>query len=98
MAVRLLGGGGHEHYILARQQNTPLLSWTCFDALEMDIIQLTIEMTKYVKTSPELMRKLHESLGSHAALVEITGVIAGYNMVSRFLVAMDINAEGEGGV
>ena len=96
MAVRLLGGGNHTHFMQARRENTPLLSWSCFDDMEMDIIQLTIEMTKYVKTSPDLMLKLQESLGSNAALVEMTGVIAGYNMVSRFLVAMDITAVGEG--
>jgi hypothetical protein len=66
--------------------------------MELDIIQLTVEMTKNVKTTPELMARLKETLGGNAALVEITGVIAGYNMVSRFLVAMDITALNEGGI
>ena len=98
LAVRQLAGGHHESFMQARLQGVPLPAWDCFDAVEMDIIQLTTEMTKNVKTSPALMMRLQESLGSSAALVEITGVIAGYNMVSRFLVALDISAVGEGEV
>ena len=95
-AVRQLGDGNHENFLQARQLNSPMQAWQCFDELEMDILQLTIEMTKNVKTSPDLMTRLQEKLGGNAPLVEITGVIAGYNMVSRFLVAMDISAAGEG--
>jgi alkylhydroperoxidase family enzyme len=98
LALRQLGGGCHESFLQARQAKTPLLSWSCFDSMELDIIQLTVEMTKNVKTTPELMARLKETLGGNAALVEITGVIAGYNMVSRFLVAMDITALDEGGI
>ena len=65
-----------------------------FSELERDAIQLTVEMTRGISPSPELMRKLREALG-HQALVELTGSIAAYNMVSRFLVAMNITTEGE---
>jgi hypothetical protein len=65
-----------------------------FDTIEMDVIQLTIEMTRNVKTSRDLMLRLKESLGT-TGLVEITGTIAGYNMVSRFLVALELTPETE---
>lgn len=97
LAVRQLGEGCHDHFLHSRREGAPLLAWTCFDAVELDVTQLAVEMTKYVKTSPPLMARLQASLGS-AALVEMTGVIAGYNMVSRFLVAMDVSSEGENAV
>lgn len=103
LAVRMLADGGHEHFTRIWEEvgaGGNMVCWDCFDPLERDIIQLTIEMTKHVKTSPDLMRRLQgegsSSLGGTTALVEMTGVIAGYNMVSRFLVAMDISAAREG--
>jgi alkylhydroperoxidase family enzyme len=46
-------------------------------------------MTRNIKVPRELMVSLKESLGEQA-LVELVGVISGYNMVSRFLVALEI--------
>lgn len=57
--------------------------------LRTKVIQLTIEMTKNIKVPNDLMRSLKETLGDQA-LVELVGIISAYNMVSRFLVAMDI--------
>lgn len=51
-------------------------------------------MTKNVKVTRELMISMRDVLGAQA-LVELVSVISGYNMVSRFLVALDITAEGE---
>ena len=65
-----------------------------FDATESHVIQLTIEMTRDVKPSREVLLWLKEEFGQ-AGLVEIVGTIAGYNMVSRFLVSFDITSEGE---
>ena len=63
-----------------------------FNALEQDAIELTIQMTKAVEVDPNLMGRLQEALGSQR-LVELVGVIATYNMVSRFLVALDVTPE-----
>ena len=74
--------------------NSPDFKSTFFDAIELDVIQLTVEMTKNIKTSKDLMFRIKDYFGE-AGLVEIVGTISGYNMVSRFLVALDITAEGE---
>lgn len=67
-----------------------------FSPLELDAIQLTVEMTREVAvSSPGLLRRLREALGERQ-LVELVGSISSYNMVSRFLVAMNISTEGEG--
>jgi alkylhydroperoxidase family enzyme len=65
-----------------------------FDDIESNVIALTIQMTRDVKPSRELLLNLRDCFGE-AGLVEIVGTIAGYNMVSRFLVALDITQEGE---
>ena len=49
-------------------------------------------MTRHIKVDPALMERLLNALGS-TALVELVGVIASYNMVSRFLIALDIHPE-----
>ena len=48
-------------------------------------------MTKNIKVPRAIMISLKELLGDQA-LVELVGVISGYNMVSRFLVALEITA------
>lgn len=48
-------------------------------------------MTKNIEVPRDLMQALQIALGDQA-LVELVGVISGYNMVSRFLVALDITA------
>jgi alkylhydroperoxidase family enzyme len=47
-------------------------------------------MTRYIHVDQRLMRKLDAILG-HQQVVELVGVISAYNMVSRFLVALDIS-------
>jgi len=49
-------------------------------------------MTRSIEVDPALMKRLQGSLGN-AHLVELVGVIATYNMVSRFLVALQITPE-----
>jgi len=49
-------------------------------------------MTRNIKVDPELMKRLHVELGN-TAVVELVSVIAAYNMVSRFLIALDVTPE-----
>jgi alkylhydroperoxidase family enzyme len=49
-------------------------------------------MTRNIKVEPELMKRLQKELGS-TDTVELVTVIAAYNMVSRFLIALDVNPE-----
>jgi alkylhydroperoxidase family enzyme len=48
-------------------------------------------MTKNVKVSDATFAAAREALGSDKLLVELAGVIAAYNMVSRFLVAFELH-------
>jgi alkylhydroperoxidase family enzyme len=64
-----------------------------FDVAELAVIQLTVEMTRMVKVSDATFAAVKAALPSDQDVVEIVGVIATYNMVSRFLVAMGIEPE-----
>jgi 4-carboxymuconolactone decarboxylase len=53
------------------------------------VLAYTDAMTRSVTVSDELSAAVHDRLGTQQ-LVELTGTIAAYNMVSRFLVALHI--------
>lgn len=61
-----------------------------FDPRELAAIRLSIEMTRDVKVRDETFAQARTALGDDRLLVELVGVIAAYNMVSRVLVAFDI--------
>jgi len=54
---------------------------------------LTIEMTRHVQVADSTFAALRAALPHERDVVEIVGVIATYNMVSRFLVALGIEPE-----
>ena len=64
-----------------------------FDAAERAVLQLTIEMTRGVEVSDQTMAAVRSALPNDQQAVELVGVIAAYNMVSRFLVALKIEPE-----
>ncbi len=64
-----------------------------FDAHERAAIQLTIAMTRNVQVSDATFVAVRSTLKNDQHVVELTGVIAAYNMVSRFLVALGIEPE-----
>jgi AhpD family alkylhydroperoxidase len=63
-----------------------------FDETERATLALTVEMTRNVTVEPGTMTRI-KSLMSDQHLVELIGVIAGYNMVSRFFVATGVDPE-----
>ena len=63
-----------------------------FSPLERDALELTLQMTRMIQVDSELMKRLQAALGN-TVLVELVTVIAAYNMVSRFLIALDIHPE-----
>ena len=65
-----------------------------FSSLERDALELTLQMTRAIQVDPALMKRLQEALGN-TELVELVTVIAAYNMVSRFLIALDIHPEDQ---
>jgi len=64
-----------------------------FDATELAILALTIEMTRRVKVSDATFAAVKTALPNDQQIAEIIGVIATYNMVSRYLVALEITED-----
>lgn len=64
-----------------------------FDNVEQVVIQLSKEMTQSVQVSEITMKTAKNVLQNDQHLVELVGVIATYNMVSRYLVALGIELE-----
>jgi len=63
-----------------------------FDEAERATMALTQEMTQKIDVSPATMKRVR-SLLPDAQVVELVGTIAGYNMVSRFVVATGVEVE-----
>ena len=63
-----------------------------FSSVENDAADLTFQMTRNIQVDRDLMKRLQAALGS-TDTVELVSVIAAYNMVSRFLIALDVHPE-----
>ena len=70
----------------------PTIDGASFDATQRAALQLALEMTRQVKVADATFAAARAALGSDAWLFELIGVIAAYNMVSRILVAVGIEA------
>ena len=64
-----------------------------FDDSERAVIQLAVEMTRGVQVSDGTFAAAKNAVPDDQSLVELVGVIAAYNMVSRFLVALGVEPE-----
>jgi len=94
-APELLAAGGTEAQVKQlRSIGNADADLSAFSALEQDVIALTCHMTRDIKVPAELMQRLHQALGA-TPLVELVGVIAAYNMVSRFLIALGVTPESD---
>jgi 4-carboxymuconolactone decarboxylase len=60
-----------------------------FDAREMPVLRLADAMTREIEVPDELMASLQGQYGPRE-LVELVATVAAYNMVSRFLVALNV--------
>lgn len=65
-----------------------------FDEQEQAVLEYTDAMTKLVQVPDAVYKKLSEKFDKKQ-IVEITALVAGYNMVSRFLEALQITVDGE---
>ena len=104
MRVAQLNGAPYEadqHQPIARQEGvTPaqldaLASWAgadCFDATERAVLRLTDAMTRDIHFDATLLAAVRERLGERGT-VEVAATIAAYNMVSRFLEALQIHGD-----
>jgi alkylhydroperoxidase family enzyme len=64
-----------------------------FDDAERAALSMSLEMTRSVTVNEETFAKALKALGSQQHVIELIAVIAAYNMVSRFLVALDVEPE-----
>jgi alkylhydroperoxidase family enzyme len=85
-------GGNADQVEAMRTPDASLADTTLFDATERAALALTIEMTRKVKVADATFDAAHRLLGDRQT-VELVGTIATYNMVSRFLVALDVEPE-----
>ena len=92
-APELLKAGGAAAQVAAlRDPDSALISEGIFDASGIACIALTIEMTRNIKVSDATFAAMRSYLNNQT-MIELISVIAAYNMVSRFLVALDIQPE-----
>lgn len=63
-----------------------------FDSLEQNVIRYALESTRDVRISEPLAAVLARNL-SPTEFVELAAVVAGYNMVARFLLALQVPLE-----
>ncbi len=96
-APELLKAGGNEAQLaaLGALSGAPqsALDAAPFDAAERAVLRLASEMTRQVKVDDATFSAVRAILPNDAQLVELVGVIAAYNLVSRFLVALEIEPE-----
>ena len=93
-APEFLKAGGTEDQLAALQQiDHPDSNSLLFNPQENAIIQLSMEMTRTVQVNETTMTAVKNVLQNDQHLIEIIGVIATYNMVSRYLVALGVEPE-----
>lgn len=104
MRVAVLNGAPYEAFQhapialkegLTQAQLDALDNWeasTLFSDTERAVLRLTDAMTRDIHFAPEIMAAVRAQLGERGT-VEATATIAAYNMVSRFLEALQIHAE-----
>ena len=85
-------GGTEEQVQALRLIGQPSFPRAIFSSLENDAVDLTFQMTRNIQVDSALMKRLQVALGNTHA-VELVTVVAAYNMVSRFLIALDVNPE-----
>ena len=90
-APEFLKAGGTQAQLDALQR-IPLaaVDIDLFNAKERAVLQLTIEMTQQVQVTDATFAGVRGQLNETRAVVELVATIATYNMVSRFLVALQV--------
>jgi len=70
--------------------------WEGFDEVEKAVLEYTEESTVRVSVSEGVFERTREVLGEDRKIMELQITIGAYNMVSRFLVGLDVT-ENNGG-
>jgi len=88
----LKAGGTDAQLAALKNVSAALKNTKLFDEAERATLALVDEMTRSVKVSEATMRRIRKVLPDDQ-VVELIGTIAGYNMVSRFVVATGVEME-----
>jgi alkylhydroperoxidase family enzyme len=93
-----LKAGGTQQQLQALKSNIDAAEkdGKLFDETERATLTLTREMTKNVAVSDATIQRIRGLLKNDQYLIELIGTIAGYNMVSRFLLATGVEMEQTG--
>lgn len=84
--------GGSAAQVAALSDPDRAAASPLFDALQQNVIRYALESTRKVSVSEALATTLAGQL-SPTEFVELAAVVAGYNMVARFLVALQVPPE-----
>jgi alkylhydroperoxidase family enzyme len=89
----LVAGGTQAQLDGLQDYEAALQDAALFNEAERAVLQLTLEMTRNVQVTHACFTRVQQALGSPQAQVELVGVIAAYNMVSRFLEALQVQLD-----
>jgi AhpD family alkylhydroperoxidase len=104
LRVAILNGADYEYQAhlpfalkegVTGEQIAALKAWQLsplFDAPERAVLAYTDTMTKQIQVPDELFAEVQQHFDAQD-LVELTATIAGYNLVSRFLEAMQVHRQ-----
>lgn len=85
-------GGSVAQIAAVRRMESEPIDPSLFGELENATIALSIQMTRIIEVEDSTFATLRKHLDA-TQVVELVGVVATYNMVSRFLVALGIEPE-----
>jgi alkylhydroperoxidase family enzyme len=93
-APHFLGAGGSPDQLAALADvEKAAADARLFDAPARAVLRFTLESTRDVAVSDAAFQALRDCFLGDQAIVEVAGVVATYNMVSRFLVALKVEIE-----
>lgn len=91
-AAFLTAGGTTDQLEALKNPDDAASDGARFDQIERAVLKISLEMTRNIKVSDATFDEALSAMTSHQAMVELVGVIAGYNLVSRFLVALQVGS------
>jgi len=89
----LAAGGSAAQLEALRDPEAAARDGALFGAAERAAIRLAIEMTRQLRVSDATFTDVRAALPGERQVVELVGVIATFNMVSRFLLALGVDPE-----
>lgn len=89
----LAAGGSATQLEALRDPEAAARNSALFSAAERAVIRLSIEMTRQVQVSDATFAEIRAALPGEREVVELVAVIATFNMVSRFLLALGVEPE-----